>query len=478
MASLAIRAARIILSVLAVVSSGAAFGYPAVLPWKQLLVQCGATTIPASDFVYATAAEACSSRSAAQNNLAAKAYMGDCVSNYIGTYVSTSGNACNIRITYNGNQQYASVPGGSVQQSAVLSCPGGGTLSGSTCTCPAGYTDTGSGCTAPSCPADQFYNGTACVSKCPASGSAWAVGDHPNNSWSGGIAFSNGSKYACEPSWYGTSPQGTASCQVEPSGMVMVCDGATCYSELARYTGKACGSTSPEVPTTPTPVDPTPTTCEAGDVWCLSSNGTCGAGFTAGTINDKTICAKIGQPVTVRPQPESPNAPPLAGGQPNSWTNPSARPGESINPSTRLVVSIGSAGTTFPGTGSGGGEEQGDCGYGAFPPCKIDETGTPNGTGAFTGADGKLTEATDAIKGLGSEATKTDGKDTSWKIGFLAPTGCTNPPTLTLPAGITFTADMCRWQPEISAAFSFLWYLLTLSSCLAMIRSTMTGGAV
>ncbi|MBP1688436.1 MAG: hypothetical protein H6Q33_4579 [Deltaproteobacteria bacterium] len=105
---------------------------------------------------------------------------------------------------------------------------------------------------------------------------------------------------------------------------------------------------------------------------------------------------------------------------------------------------------------------------------KVKEDGTPT-TGDFTTANTKLGEAETALKGVPTEAAKTDGKDTGWKIGFSPPSGCTNPAAFAMPK-VNLVADLCRWEPQIGAFMSFVWYLLTLGSCLSMIRGAMVGG--
>lgn len=105
---------------------------------------------------------------------------------------------------------------------------------------------------------------------------------------------------------------------------------------------------------------------------------------------------------------------------------------------------------------------------------KVKEDGTPT-TGDFTSANTKVSEAETALKGVPTEAAKTDGKDTGWKIGFTPPSGCTNPAAFAMPK-VNLVADLCRWEPQIGAFMSFVWYLLTLGSCLSMIRGAMVGG--
>jgi len=367
-------------------------------------------------------------------------------------------------------------------------CPGGGTLSGSTCTCAQGETDTGSACVPPSCPDHQFWDLTQCANKCPPAGNAWMADDHARSFAAGGILVPKGGKTTCMPVEYGNPTSGFgAMCRVEATSTVMACDDNGCFSELARYTGEMCAPAVPP-PSNPPPApddlygDPTPTVCETGDVWCFSPTGACGSGYTAGTVNDETICAKVGEPITIVPQDKSPNIPPLVPSpQPNSWTNPSARPGESINPSSRLVVSIGGGATSFPGTGSGGGgESDGECGLPNTPPCKIDETGTPNGSGvsdqqgAVNAGAASLGSALNGV--VDGSGPKPAG--IGWGItSIMFPTNCT---PFVLDAGRwgSVEVDLCQYQPIIHDLMSLVWASFGLILCVGMVfRTVTTGGA-
>jgi hypothetical protein len=113
------------------------------------------------------------------------------------------------------------------------------------------------------------------------------------------------------------------------------------------------------------------------------------------------------------------------------------------------------------------------CGLPGKPPCKIDETGTPD---VATGA-AKLQPGIDALEqsridGIANVTGSGDpaAKDTHWQFTFAFPTNCA---PLVAWDGLTF--DICRFQPMIHDLLSMLWYGSTVFLILGMVGRTMRG---
>lgn len=127
----------------------------------------------------------------------------------------------------------------------------------------------------------------------------------------------------------------------------------------------------------------------------------------------------------------------------------------------------GPGGGTGPG-GDGEGEDEGggECGIPGKPPCavKLDETGTPTGSGAFDGvsSDG-IGDALEGVKG--SIQGVIDRDDTpNWTWTFQLPSGCT---PLQL-SGYNLSIDVCQWQGIIHDIMSMLWVAATFWFLISM----------
>lgn len=362
-------------------------------------------------------------------------------------------------------------------------CPSGGTLQGNQCVCPEGHTDTGSSCTAPeACAGDEFRRTATepCEKKCPVQ-----QGNGPHWFPSGVSRFCAVRKdYATEIGYYdtlglGVDPEAGIRCMYKAEGRSSICadvgEGMKCETPVTVGIGEMCGAAW---------ADPQedPPECAQGDMYCRTS-GLCPQGFVGGEFNGERLCVKQGEAVSVVPRKDSSLVPPGAPTPPPVPTDPATGQPVEVDPNKQVVVAIGpgagAGGVGNPGGGGGGGGGTGDvitCGLPNTPKCKIDETGTPTGSGAFNAADAAADSARDALKGV-PEQVVGNKDDTSWGFGISLPTGCTNPPALVLPrANLNWTADLCQFEPEIHAVMTFLWALLTLGGITDMVRRTVAGG--
>lgn len=120
------------------------------------------------------------------------------------------------------------------------------------------------------------------------------------------------------------------------------------------------------------------------------------------------------------------------------------------------------------GDGDGTGEQGEPCGGPGQPVCrvKVDETGTPNGQGAFNGlnqqADGVTESIRNSVEGL------KNGSIPSWSWTFQLPTGCT---PLVLEA-FAMSLDICKYQPMIHDLMSMVWIAATISFLVSLFIRT------
>lgn len=322
-------------------------------------------------------------------------------------------------------------------QTEALVCPNG-TLSGSTCTCSSGFTDTGTSCSNTGLPCPFSVQAKPDGTCCPAG--SWPVtGGSCRNACEMGeqSAFQGwearkGSSYACHASSSGASNAFTGRhpwivCQVVNTSAVTICDDDNwCYgseSTYHRFNGKPCLDIDSAAPFT-APTDPNPSVtppapnvdphvCTTGEAWCFNDGTSpCGTNYSGGEFNGRNVCIKNGEPSVVLPvNPSNPVHPtpttpvtPGTGPQPpgaQEVTNPGASTG-----GTQIVVVIGNGATSPTGSGSGSGTGGGGtvnvevetCGLPGTPPCKIDETGTPDGAGVWDAAKTSTGEVLDATK--------------------------------------------------------------------------------
>lgn len=173
-----------------------------------------------------------------------------------------------------------------------------------------------------------------------------------------------------------------------------------------------------------------------------------------------------------------------AGG--SSTTNSSSTTTTNPNGTTTTTTTTTTTGTGSaagapagggPGRGAGTGTPQvNTCGLPGEAPCKIDETGTGNGSGAYDGPTAGLGTATDDRKsGLGT-VVDASGKQTDWG-GLLPPMPSGSCPNFTVfsvgDRAINF--NLCPYENMIKAFMTFLWVTSTWFACVALVKRTMDG---
>lgn len=237
---------------------------------------------------------------------------------------------------------------------------------------------------------------------------------------------------------------------------------------LARGTGSQCSPSDKDNPVTPNDAKDPPCPGFVGEV-----NGVRGCYGTA----DKPI------------RPEAPSGPA------NSPERGAGNPAAGKKPETGEGSGTGGAGRT-PSQGSGGsqggpassaggkkpdgtttkpgdGKEQAACGAPGQAKCKIDETGTPDGKGAFDGPTKSLDEAFGTAKKQLDGVNAAGDKDTGWGVvpSWMQHSACTPWSLGTLPVGDgrEITVDVCRIMPYVETVTSFLWAITTFIATLAMV---------
>lgn len=111
----------------------------------------------------------------------------------------------------------------------------------------------------------------------------------------------------------------------------------------------------------------------------------------------------------------------------------------------------------------GEGKEQAACGAPGQPKCRIDESGTPDGKGAF---DGISKGADEAKKNWTDEIDKwKERKADGWTWTFQLPSGCA---PLAMD-GYGFQIDVCRFQPVIHDIMSMVWAIATVWGCMLLV---------
>lgn len=122
------------------------------------------------------------------------------------------------------------------------------------------------------------------------------------------------------------------------------------------------------------------------------------------------------------------------------------------------------------GNGGSGGTGGGSCGGPGQSPCKIDETGTPDGKGLFD----RLTEALDSLAngiqaGVDS-ATSGDGKDTRISLGFQRPDATCTDPSVDVPVlGRSFSIPICQYISMIGMGFDALWSVFFIFAVMGLV---------
>lgn len=230
----------------------------------------------------------------------------------------------------------------------------------------------------------------------------------------------------------------------------------------ATWTGSQCSDVSdPANPASPSPP--------------------CDGAF--GTINGKPICVQQpGAPADPTIQhPAAKLGNPAAGGD---GTSPLGSAGEGPGGAGGgpgrgsdgdLRGSSGAHGTPG-GTGGRGEDPQGKdpCGLPDTPKCKLDESGTPDGSGAYTGAQSALDQyGQDATAMV--EAAAAEDRDVDWSLGFSLPSSCS---AIELPAFAPYVeaVDVCAYQPMIHDLMSLVWIAATIFGCAGFVHRAATGG--
>lgn len=236
-------------------------------------------------------------------------------------------------------------------------------------------------------------------------------------------------------------------------------------------------------------------------------------GYT-GYVNGKAVC--VGSPSTPLPKnPPLPGTPPegygnpAAGGIPStgpgSGTGPAATPaspgpnpgngpgggspsGGGSNAATPGGGSDGNGQVSSPGTGTTGGSGTGTgtctganctptqdpCGLPGRPACKIDETGTPDGLGAYSAAGQNITDSmTQGVQRVNDSANKLN--TLPWIWGFQLPVGTCSLIDMTTRMG-PFTIDICT-SPLATIWRALLGYMVATLGALYCWRS-ITGSSL
>lgn len=235
-----------------------------------------------------------------------------------------------------------------------------------------------------------------------------------------------------------------------------------------KLTGQSCSGTAPDQANPNSPPPPCP--------------------GTVGYINDRPVC--------LASSPSSPlpaaSAPPGQGTQ--AQGNPAAGPAPSTGPGsgaggggrTPLVGNGGNGGggsdasNAPPGDGGGGGTGGSGpidvnvetCGLPGKPPCKIDETGTPDGKDAYTEARTAFDQQAERRR----QQVQDSGNSVSslpYRFQWGIPQGSCSPFQFTFGAGREWVVDVCH-SPLIEAWRAIWGWVLAVGAALYMWR-TATG---
>lgn len=220
----------------------------------------------------------------------------------------------------------------------------------------------------------------------------------------------------------------------------------------------------------------------------------------SGQVNGKPVCiGSTGTPLPSIPKPGN-GTPPAAPGNPGSGDKPTTGPGAG-NDGAGRTPTVGEGGNEGGGSSSvvpGGGSEgngQGTgtptptnpdgsakpadptpCGIPGSPACRLDETGTPNGTGAFDGATAGVNSNRDsAVAGINA-AAGASGKATGWSFTLALPTGCSPIPMGAYAPYLT-GINICEWQPQIHDLMSMAWLAAAVFLCIGMVGRAIGGGS-
>ena len=226
----------------------------------------------------------------------------------------------------------------------------------------------------------------------------------------------------------------------------------------------------------------TPTPAETAAAHPAADKPTC-PGFV-GEVSGVTGCYGTASNPTANDVPDTKPKPPEAGNPP-AGKKPDSGEGSGTGGAGRTPSTGdgGPAGGPAAAAGSGTkpdgttpkpdeGKEQANCGAPGQPKCRIDETGTPNGSDVKNKLTDDVNKAADQQKAEIEKAAnlKADG----WTFSFSLPSGCT---ALTLagyqiPGQGPLSIDVCKWQPMIHDVMTMLWLICTVWGCINMVGST------
>lgn len=133
--------------------------------------------------------------------------------------------------------------------------------------------------------------------------------------------------------------------------------------------------------------------------------------------------------------------------------------------------------TTTNSTAAPAPQEIETCGLPGKPPCKLDETGTPDGKDALKKDDfeAKLLERETKL----TDVTSATGKDTSWGVmpNWTQQGACSAWHIYTLPSALgarSVDLDLCPIKPYADGAANFIWCALAFFGITSMVFATMT----
>lgn len=196
-----------------------------------------------------------------------------------------------------------------------------------------------------------------------------------------------------------------------------------------------------------------------------------------GEVNGKKGCYGTAERPVVTAPAERPPVPneggnPAAGERPASGEGagaggtgrtPNAGTGDNDGgPSSAATAGRPSGTASAPAAGT----EQLNCGAPGQPKCRIDESGTGDGKGAFNEAEEKTKTTKDAIKTAIDGAANIEAP--KWTFSFAFPTGCT--PYTTAIRG--FVMNPCAYQSTIHDLMSMIWAAVSAFCIIGMVGRT------
>lgn len=424
----------------------------------------GPYTMPLAAGLYTSAAAACSATG--QAALLERAGFGSNVYAEGGTMAITGSGAnnaaqCTYVVSFQGNTYPGTLNIFRYQMSGYV-CPNGGSLNGTTCVCPAGETDNGTSCLSNPCSSSAGQSHTMNVT------SGWARSSTPNAN-DVVIDYHQTGEQVTAPLCDGqciSTFDGVDGCYRSQVPGANGLHRVSCDFKMTR-TATQCGSASATAdPNVPPPACP---------------------GYV-GSVNGKAVCVDpLGGPATPS-VPQLPGTPPEQPGNPSAGNAPSTGSGSGVGGVGR-TPSTGNGGNngggsnaSTPGGGSDGNGQTNEggngtgvqtvevntCGLPGQPACRIDETGTPNGNGAFNGAKGQFDSAAQAEQeGISGAGSRTTGL--SWTYFISLPTGVCTPLDLSIGPR-EFIIDPCT-SSGVALWRQILGWMLFVLTGLYMWRS-------